>query len=244
MSMPHRRSNLSAEELASRFARGMGTGVESNYQPWQTSENTTTVSHSGKGYTSPKINRLMHHLSEVEDALAYGALRIPDVEDLRENFPLSMSLTRRICEQANLKHARSTGTGRPEVPYVTDLLVSKKSPPKRIAFIGKLRKELSDSAEYKALFVQHVYWSLHNVPVYIATEMQFPDGTLKSLAFLAPQKDEAVPSAEQKNAFLSLAEPANWSRELIVVVREISALMGIAPFTPPREGHRRCHWLR
>lgn len=227
MSIYGKKARVSAKALQAQFDRGIGSGEGSNYRPFHTSENTITPSHSGK-WLCPLTQRYRHDLSELEEGIVYGCLRDPHVTDIRENFRLGIGLTRKICDQLKLKHPDSRGDGKPLIPYTTDILVTRDEPPIYIAFSGKTRNTLRKPADWRALLVEHVYWTLHDVPFLVATEFEISNNALKSLTFIRPDEVNFPRRADEEDLesdFLRLATAADWAQPLLTVVRKLSADM-------------------
>jgi len=214
--------------LQQKLDSGVGIGGGPKYEAWKTSENTTTVSHSGK-FFSELTERYMHFLGETEEGVLLSVLRMNDVEEVLENYRLSIPLTERICLASGRKHPRSEGPGKPLVPFTTDTLFKRRAPPQFVAVSASDRGELRNPRDaYKSLFVQHVYWQLHSVPLFFVTNFDLPRETIRSLSFINPSEEGGTrPPAPQLEIFLQLALRADWSRDLLLVVRDISSEMRI-----------------
>ncbi|MBQ0920438.1 hypothetical protein KBW71_18545 [Hydrogenophaga aromaticivorans] len=222
-------SKVSAQALLKLFQRGVGTGTEKAYEGFFTTANVDTASHSGKGFCALE-GRYRHWLSETEEGLLLGSLRDPFVTGARESFPLTIALTKRICETFAFRHIRSSGSGRPLVPYTTDLLISRSTPPLHIALSGKVRRHLRKIENYRSMMVEHVYWSLYDVPHLVATEAEFTKEVLISLRNLRPPSHLAeadLLSSPNCRSFHVAALAADWSEPLIEVVRTISTRLRI-----------------
>jgi hypothetical protein len=228
MASSRRKSIISARALQNLVDKGVGAGEGPEYRPLVTTENMDSSGHSGK-YECPLTHRLRHFLSEIEEGLVLGALRDPKVTDVRENFVLATGLTEKICAQLGIQHPQSTGAGKPLIPFTTDLLVSRQTPPHRVAFSGKKRSVLRDPKDRarRTLLVEHVYWSLHEVPFLVVTDLQITKNTLDSLNFLRPEGQVAEQGHANDAKFLRLALRTDWSAPLTDCVRQISAEMRI-----------------
>jgi hypothetical protein len=222
-------SKASTQALLNMFKRGVGTGTGKTYEGLFTTENVDTASHSGKGLCDLE-GRYRHWLSETEEGLLLGSFRDPFVTGARESFPLTIAVTKRICETFAFRHIRSSGSGRPFFPYTTDLLISRSKPPLHIALSGKLRRHLRKIENYRSMMVEHVYWSLYDVPYLIATEAEFTKEVLISLRNLRPSGHLAeadLLSSPNCRSFHAAALAADWSEPLIEVVRAVSSRLRI-----------------
>jgi hypothetical protein len=228
MSVSGRKASISASALQSRIDRGEGEGIGPNFQPWHTTQNSKGPGHKGK-YECPITKRVRYFLSETEEGTIYSCLRDPDVEDARENIRLAIGLTRPICEHLGIRHPRSTGEGEPLLPYTTDLLLTRRTPPRHIALYLKLRASLRKPSESNSLLVEHAYWSLHRVPFFVVTDHEISRNALESLRFFRPKGHLAdlERDKERREEFLKHAFSADWSAQLLDVVRGISVAMGI-----------------
>lgn len=227
MSISGKQPEVSAETLQGWIERGIGSGTGKSYKPFQTAHNTTTPSHSGY-YTCLITGRERSYLSDLEDGLALACSRDRYVIDMRENFPLSTGLTSRICESLGVDHRRSAGKGNPLYPYTTDLLLTRDAPPYSIAFSAKQRKHLRCYKDWGSLLIEYVYWSLHKVPFFVVTEFELSKNAIESLRFLVPAASGFFEQSLERNRFIKEAQQADWSRPLIEVVREISAVAKIS----------------
>jgi hypothetical protein len=78
--------------------------------------------------------------------------------------------------------------------------------------------------------VEHVYWSLYEVPHLIATEAEFTKEVLISMRTLRPDAhlaEESLLSAPSCRSFHAAALAADWSQPLLEVVRSISSSLRI-----------------
>lgn len=225
MSISGRKASFSARALETWIASGRGSGSGSTFKPWHTTENTDTPSHSGK-YRCELTQRYRHFLSDTEEGALYGALRDLAVTDAREDIRLEHLLTERICTALGWEHPRSTGAGTPLVPYTTDLLVTRTEPPKYVAISCATRKRLRKPSDSKSLVVEHIYWSLHQVPFLVLTDLEVTRSRLLSLRFLQPDLQAASAYREMagdRERFFERARRADWSGTLLTGVRELAA---------------------
>lgn len=231
MSISKRKAEPVSVELMQKWLReGRGSGEREAYWPWHTAERTPTPSHSGK-LACPLTGRaLRSFLSEGEEGLFLGALRDREISDARENFPLGTTLTERICLAFRIEHPGGKNPANALLPFTTDLLVSRRSPPRYVALTTKPRETLRRPKECLSLFVEHVHWSLFGVPFFAATELEMPKKSLMSLRWLRPARlPEALSDADAAlaAAFYREACDADWSAALILVVRAISSRLHI-----------------
>lgn len=222
------RSTISASALQSQFDRGVGRGHGENYQPPITTENFDSLGHSGK-YLCPLTQRYRHYLSDLEEGATLAALEDIEVTDARENYPLAIGLTEAICQGLGLKHPRSKGQGKPLIPFTADLLLTRKTEPRNVAVLCKPREALRNPQERKEICVQHVYWSLHAVPIVVVTDLELTKNIHETLCFLSPQArpDRTFLKQPDVGKLLQAARSADWSAPLLEVVRTIAAQIGI-----------------
>jgi hypothetical protein len=230
MSNQHERSRIvSAKLMQSWLEQGRGMGSEKSTRGWHTTENMDAPSHSARE-KCPFEGRYRDYLSEGEEGLYYGAYRDKDVVEARENVLLSSSLTWRICKELGKPHPVYRGPDKVLMPFTTDLLISRSKSPKTVALSFKLREHLKTSREYLSLMVERAYWALHDVPFAVATDLELPKSVRESLRFLRPEQPRLQGTAaeqELRAKFYRAACKADWSKPLLVVVRDISSALHI-----------------
>jgi len=217
---------VSSRQLKNWLEQGRGTGSGAAYKPWHTTENIDTPSHSGE-YLCLLSNRVRYFLSEGEEGLVYGVLRDKDVTDARENVALATDLTERICQGFGIRHPTYGGPDEVLMPFTTDLLVTRRAAPIFVALSFKKRKAISNAKHCASLFVEHAYWSLHQVPYLVATELEVTDNAVGSLRFLRPEQRDKPVEPGTYEEFLRRARAADWSGPLLHTVRTISRVMNI-----------------
>jgi hypothetical protein len=220
---------VTVELLHKWLKEGRGSGEGKDYKPWLTAEKTLTPSHSGKGKCPLTGRETRSHLSDGEEGVFLGAIRDPSTIDARENFPLSTVLTLKICDEMGVPHLGGAG-GTAFMPFTTDLLVTRKVPPKYVALSFKPRHRLKKPKDCASLFVEHVYWSLFDIPFLVATDLEVTDNELISLRWLCPAdlpQTRNGPTRKLVAEFYREAADADWSPPLMQVVRAISKKLEI-----------------
>ncbi|MFG6433718.1 hypothetical protein [Roseateles sp. LYH14W] len=220
---------VTVELLHKWLKAGRGSGEGKDYQPWLTAEKTLTMSHSGKKVCPLTGRELRSHLSDGEQGIFLGAIRDPNTIDTRENFPLSTVLTLKICDEMGVPHLGGND-GTAFLPFTTDLLVTRKVPPKYVALTFKLRHVLKKPRDCTSLFVEHTYWSLFDVPFLVVTDVEVATNELISLRWLCPAhlpQTRKGPTKKLIAEFYREAAEADWSPPLMHVVRTISKKLKI-----------------
>ena len=141
--------------------RGLGYGA--GYKPW-----TKAREFNSQGTSSNlidwKTGRQVELFSQAE-LWWYYALRWDDnVIDIREQYPLDLHETVRLCEEEHIRHPRDKQTH-----MTTDLLVTKKNGLEAYS-IKVSDREFDNERTEEKLFVEKLYWTKRGVPFHIVTK--------------------------------------------------------------------------
>lgn len=117
--MAKRRYGVSEARIARWVDEGRGTGRGRAYKPWLTIHDVPSEGLAVRlqGATTRRIH---HLLSGVERAVFLECDWSQAVVDIREQFPLSRAITRKIAEEMGVRHPR---VDRTDVVMTTDLLI-------------------------------------------------------------------------------------------------------------------------
>ena len=168
-------------EILDRFrALGRGLGTYQRYVPWHRVSRSDPSSY-GRSHLMMWRQRQLELLSDDEWVGGLFTVMAPDVEDLRPQFPLSLTSachelgaydvragihhqqgTIEIAQQLGIKHPRVNGNGR-SAPWVltTDLLVTLIDTTGRrrlLAIACKPCGELEDRRTKELLMIERQYW--------------------------------------------------------------------------------------
>ena len=145
-----------SEKTKASEGRGMGRGA--NYEPY------VKVSDFGsEGICSNPIDwksgRTVHLLSQGE-AILWHLLRW-DIEnaDIREQYPLQLGDTLRICDHYGIRHPKNRMT-----PMTTDFYVTKRDGTSTAISLKSSPSVLENRRTVEKLFVEMHYWKTQGIP--------------------------------------------------------------------------------
>lgn len=158
----------------SRSERGYGViDMEApwNYQPWLRSRDVCRGNGQRHIISDLKYpQRQIHLMSNLELEVYYMLRGNEQVQELFEQYPLSIEKTIQICENVNLSHPRNP-TGE-LVVMTTDfvVIVGKGNNIKFKAYAVKTSDDLKDQRVLEKLKIEQLYWQRLGVSWSIITE--------------------------------------------------------------------------
>lgn len=184
--------------------RGQGTGVD--YKPWIYIHDFPSRGVSARipGRTTGRIH---HLLSRNEEYYFYILDADPDVQDIREQFPLRLTETMEIARRLNVKHP-----WKGDFPFVmtTDFLVTRTDG--LHARTVKCSDELDNPRTIEKFSIEQSYWAARGIDWKIVTEKQISrDRALNRQWLYAGETPEGlIPDpGVRKKALSSLLELIN-----------------------------------
>lgn len=188
-----KRYQVTEKRIAKWIKEGRGTGQGASYLPWLTIHDTSSIGLSSRppGVTTGRIH---HLLSNNEAAAFYQAEWSPAVVDIREQFPLPRSETRRIASEMGVFHPRDHGV---DVVMTTDLLLDVRGHDKWLSFAlpsGQERRLLAiacksddvfgDARALDKLEIERRYWASRGVMWTLLTASQLCRARMLKLQWL------------------------------------------------------------
>jgi hypothetical protein len=148
-----------------------------------------------------------HHLfSNHERDLYYIFAWSRIVVDIREQFPLSLDITREIAKQTGIRYP----TDREKNPVVltTDFLITVCTPTGNVdeARTFKPSGQLQSRRVIEKLEIERIYWLGENVDWGIVTEREIPDVLVKNIAYLYSHYDISDRLSLPQNELYDIAE--------------------------------------
>ncbi len=159
--------------------RGQGTGK--NYKPWLTVRDVPSEGRSHRIF-GHITHRTHHLLSDLELAtfllLQWRNLTI----DIREQFPLDLTITKLICEKARIKHPERHGV----LQFMSsDFLVSSRdSIHPAFAIQVKPSTALKEARTIEKLEIERRYWLEKEIPWYLVTEKEISVDVFRNIEWL------------------------------------------------------------
>lgn len=191
--MAGKRYQVTEKRIAKWAKQGRGTGHGGRYSPWLTIHDTSSIGLSSRppGVTTGRVH---HLLSNNEAAVFYQADWSPAVVDIREQFPLPRSETRRIAEEMGVLQPRDRGV---DVVMTTDLLLDVRGsddwlsfelPPGRgprlLAIACKPDDVFNDARALDKLEIERRYWVGRGVMWTLLTASQLCRARMLKLQWL------------------------------------------------------------
>ena len=187
-------------DLLDRFRReGRGQGTYVRYVPWHRVRRADPSSH-GRSHLMAWNGRHIELLSDLEWVGAFFAKLMPNVKDVREQFPLSLETgsheladydvraggrrlpgTLAIAKELRIRHPRVNGDGR-SAPWVmsTDLLLAVGDSAGQIRLIAiscKYPNELTVRRSAEKLQIERAYWRARDVEFLVFSPSLYDEAT-------------------------------------------------------------------
>lgn len=160
---------------------GRGQGAGKDYKPWFTVRDVPSEGRSHRIF-GHITHRTHHLLSDLELATFLLLQWNNSTTDIREQFPLDISVTKPLCEAAGIKHPELGG-----VPQFmsSDFLVNTSDPNNRIFVIQvKTSSALEEPRTIEKLEIERRYWLEKEIPWYLVTEKEIPVDVFRNLDWL------------------------------------------------------------
>ncbi|MFB7140789.1 TnsA endonuclease N-terminal domain-containing protein [Gottfriedia sp. NPDC056225] len=162
--------------------RGQGEGKE--YSPWIDTNDVPSVGrvHRVLGY---KTGRTHAFFSDLEEKYFYLCEWSKNIKDIREQFPLNLEDTIRICEELNIDHPFDPKTD-VYIPFTTDFLLTVVENGKE-RFLGRTIKPVMDLNNLRTIEkfeVERIYYSEKGIDWGIVTEKELPEQLVANIEML------------------------------------------------------------
>ena len=190
--------------LLRRFEKlGRGTGIHCDYIPWHRVGRGDPAS-IGRSHLRMLRNRQIELLSDGELGTLFWISMLPDVIDIREQYPLSLLPaphelspyclvphapypgTLAIASKFGIRHPRTNGDGTSDSWRMsTDFLLTLRhsgQPPSLLAISCKQSSELQTKRVVNRLRLERAYWLARDVEWLLITENECDSSALNTLA--------------------------------------------------------------
>ncbi|PHR65609.1 MAG: heteromeric transposase endonuclease subunit TnsA [Idiomarina sp.] len=181
--MPKKNYHISEATCFKWIKEGRGSGENAEYKPWLTVRDLPSKGRVHRIF-GHKSQRIHHLLSDLELSVFLLLEWLPEVTQIREQFPLRRDDTQTIAADAQIKHPSEQGY---DNFMSSDFLVNttSKSQPKFV-LQAKYASALDDKRTVEKLEIERRYWQMKGVPWYLITEKQIPKDVVKNVEWLYP----------------------------------------------------------
>lgn len=181
--MPRTNNQISEKTLLKWVKEGRGSGHGSEYRPWLTVRDLPSLGRVHRIF-GHKSQRTHHLLSDLELAVFLLLEWLPEVTDIREQFPLDRSLTKQLALDAGIRRPAQQGI---DHFMSTDFLVNTTNKSEATyALQVKYANALDDERTVEKLELERRYWVEKGIPWYLITEQQVPKAVLANVEWLYP----------------------------------------------------------
>jgi hypothetical protein len=177
--------------VARRLKEGRGKGRGAAYRPYLQIHEVPSRGLATRS-KSPLNGRVQHVLSQLEGNWLRAFNALPDLTDVREQFPLDLAETILIAEQLGIVHPTDPKT-KELCAVTTDFLLTRAVQLGQVemAIAIKPSSDLGSTRTLEKLEIERVYWSARNITWRILTEHELPGGLVKNMKWVQPHLDLA-----------------------------------------------------
>ena len=186
-----------------------------DYQPFVKVADISSLGRSHRVF-GHKTKRTHHLLSDLELAVFLLFEWHNNTEDIQEQFPLDINVTKQIANSVGIKHPSQKGELK---TMTTDFyVISKdiKSITSQLALQAKYSKDLDDTRTIEKLELERRYWEQKDVDFKIITEKDIPRIVSDNIKWLYPSKNTYLISIEE-NVFTFYAEQMSKDPNLRII---------------------------
>lgn len=189
--MAKRNRTLNQAKIENRIKQGRGQGHGKEYKPWLTIRD---VASKGLSYrVLGKITVRVHHfLSSLEYICFLVFDNSRKVADIREQYPLPLEETQKICERLKIKHPVAPGSNEP-VPLTTDFLIDMEQDGHVVSYARTMKYSDSEDLESPRTFekfeIERTYWIEMGVDWKVITEVDIPENYIRNIEWLKYSMD-------------------------------------------------------
>lgn len=181
--MPKKNYHISEATCFKWIKEGRGSGENADYKPWLTVRDLPSKGRVHRIF-GHKSQRIHHLLSDLELSVFLLLEWLPDVTQIREQFPLRRDDTKNIAADALIKHPSEYGY---DNFMSSDFLVNSTSTRQpKFVLQAKYASALDDKRTVEKLEIERRYWHMKQIPWYLITEKQLPKDVVKNVEWLYP----------------------------------------------------------
>ena len=175
------------------------TKSSKDYQPFIKVSDISSLGRSHRVF-GHKTKRTHHLLSDLELAVFLLFEWHSNTEDIQEQFPLDLKVTKKIADSVGIKHPSQKGELK---TMTTDFYVISKDDLKpitsQLALQAKYSNDLDDARTIEKLELERRYWEQKDVDFKIITEKDIPRAVSDNIKWLYPSKNTYLASIEEND---------------------------------------------
>ena len=164
------------------------TKYSKDYQPFVKVADISSLGRSHRVF-GHKNKRTHHLLSDLELAVFLLFEWHNKTEDIQEQFPLDLNVTKQIADSVGIKHPSQKGELK---TMTTDFYViskNTKSITSQLALQAKYSKDLDNARTIEKIELERRYWEQKDVDFKIITEKDIPKAVTDNIKWLYPSKN-------------------------------------------------------
>ncbi len=194
-----KRRYINSEAKNARWIKeGRGRGLGANYKPWLTVRDVPSEGRSHRVF-GHLTHRTHHLLSDLELATFLLLQWRESSTDIREQFPLDLSITKRLCEDAGVRHPSVQGVSQ---LMSSDFVVSTSDNNNALfALQVKHSSSLEDTRTIEKLEIERRFWLEKQTPWYLVTEKEIPKVVFKNIEWLYSLQGNELELEEELRLF-------------------------------------------
>lgn len=230
---------------------GRGTGTGSDYQPWHQVTRSDPGSRGRSHLINWRFGRLHHLLSDQEMVAFAFASMLPNLVDLREQYPLAhevgepeiaayQSSANVLAAQGTLQISEDLGHKHPVVRkdgvvalwvMTTDLVLTLKNPAGRcklLAISVKLDSELSNPRTIELLRIEREYWLRQDVFWLLLSPSLYSDSVANTIRIGMPWAVDVSPVSSEILDALAVTLPSPGGMTLSSIIAHVTQVLPVA----------------
>jgi hypothetical protein len=212
--MGKKRYSNSEAKNARWIKEGRGQGVGADYKPWLTVRDVPSEGRSHRIF-GHVTHRTHHLLSDLELATFLLLQWRESSTDIREQFPLDVSITKRLCEDAGVGHPTIDGV--PQLMSSDFVVTTNDKKNASFALQVKHSSKLEDARTIEKLEIERRFWLEKETPWYLVTEKEIPPIVFKNIEWLYSLQQQELKLDEESQYFEFYSKQVAQNLQLTVI---------------------------
>lgn len=232
--MSKRARTSGSRAIERRLNEGRGQGRGADYRPYIQVHDFVSYGQSNR-IKSHLHGRTCHLHSKLEADSFFAFHALPNLKDLREQYPLELDETTAIADELGIVHPTDPKSRELSV-VTTDFVLTFQNGGRDVdvAIAIKPAADLASSRVLEKLEIERVYWSARKINWHILTENVLPRAIVKNMRWLHPHLDlpesgEFSPEHIKRVRGLMESEIMRGSHPLVAIAAECDNRLGLMP---------------